>query len=624
MEKEKVDMENGTGKAADDKDNDSSKMVYAVEETPPWYLCLLLGFQHYLTAFGPIISVPIVLREYLCMDEDVIGLGELIGTIFFVSGICTLLQTTFGVRLPIVQGGSLSFITPAVAILSQPQWSCPYTEARNQNGTTVNFTSFGLPEVGSEGHREIWSKRIREIQGAVMLASVFQIVIGFSGILGIMLRYVGPLVIAPTIALIGMSLFSIAAVKASQQWWIALSTMILVTVFSQFMRKTKIPCVTGMEKNRCKTTRLPVFDLFPVLLAVIISWVICAILTITNVLPNDPEKWGYTARTDTKSYVLEKSEWFRFPYPGQWGTPTVSAGSVFGMLAAVIASMIESVGDYYACARLSQAPPPPMHAVTRGIGTEGIGCLLAGAIGSANGTTSYSANIGVIGLTKVSSLRVVQACGLLMVLLGCLGKFGALFATIPDPVVGGMFMIAFGMITSVGLSNLHHVDLNSSRNLFVLGVSLFFGFSMPVWMKDHPDVINTGNDVIDQILYVLLSTSMFVGGAVAFILDNSIPGTDEERGIQKWRTVTDDDGILMKISPLSIYDFPLIQKCLDKIKLFRYVPFCPSFMREINTETHEIYIGDDANNEGREFNQMSGKHNYALTTLDEKSPTNLE
>lgn len=87
---------------------------------------------------------------------------------------------------------------------------------------------------------------------------------------------------------------------------------------------------------------------------------------------------------------------------GQWGTPTVSAAGVFGMLAGVFASIIESVGDYYACARLSGAPPPPKHAINRGIGMEGIGCLLTGALGSGNGTTSYSENIGAIGITKVN------------------------------------------------------------------------------------------------------------------------------------------------------------------------------------------------------------------------------
>ena len=72
--------------------------------------------------------------------------------------------------------------------------------------------------------------------------------------------------------------------------------------------------------------------------------------------------------------------------------------------------MVESVGDYYACARLSGAPPPPVHAVNRGIGIEGIGCLLAGAWGSGNGTTSYSENVGAIGITKVCYINCLFSC----------------------------------------------------------------------------------------------------------------------------------------------------------------------------------------------------------------------
>ena len=87
---------------------------------------------------------------------------------------------------------------------------------------------------------------------------------------------------------------------------------------------------------------------------------------------------------------------------GQWGTPTVSAAAVFGMLAGALASMIESIGDYFPCARLSGAPPPPRHAVNRGLGVEGIACILTGAFGTGNGTTSYSENVGAIGITQVS------------------------------------------------------------------------------------------------------------------------------------------------------------------------------------------------------------------------------
>ena len=75
------------------------------------------------------------------------------------------------------------------------------------------------------------------------------------------------------------------------------------------------------------------------------------------------------------------------------------------MLAGVIAGIVESIGDYYACARICGAPPPPKHAVNRGIFMEGISCFLVGCVGTGNGTTSFSENIGAIGITRVSLLR---------------------------------------------------------------------------------------------------------------------------------------------------------------------------------------------------------------------------
>jgi solute carrier family 23 (nucleobase transporter), member 1 len=88
--------------------------------------------------------------------------------------------------------------------------------------------------------------------------------------------------------------------------------------------------------------------------------------------------------------------------------------------------------------------------VNRGIGTEGLGCLIAGIWGTGNGTTSFSQNIGAIGVTKVGSRRVVQYAGVIMLVLGAFSKVGAFFVTIPSPIIGGVFCITFGMVTAVG------------------------------------------------------------------------------------------------------------------------------------------------------------------------------
>jgi nucleobase transporter 1/2 len=194
--------------------------------------------------------------------------------------------------------------------------------------------------------------------------------------------------------------------------------------------------------------------------------------------------------------------------------------------------MVESIGDYYACARLAGAPIPDAKTINRGILFEGIGCLIAGLFGTGNGTTSYSENIGAIGLTRVGARRVVQAGAVIMIILGMVAKFGALFTTIPQPIVGGMYCAMFGMIAAVGLSNLQFVNLNSARNLFILGFAFFMGLSVPEYFGANPVVMQP--EWLANILNTLGGTGMAVGALVAMVLDNTVPGTDEERGLTAW------------------------------------------------------------------------------------------
>ena len=87
---------------------------------------------------------------------------------------------------------------------------------------------------------------------------------------------------------------------------------------------------------------------------------------------------------------------------------------------------------------------------------------------------------------------MIQFGAIVMMFMGVLGKIGALFVTIPDPIVGGVFMVMFGMIAAVGISNLQFADMNSSRNLFIVGFSIIFGLALPHYMNNHPNVIQTG------------------------------------------------------------------------------------------------------------------------------------
>ncbi|XP_014674568.1 PREDICTED: solute carrier family 23 member 2-like [Priapulus caudatus] len=466
-------------------------------------------------------------------------------------------------RLPIVQGASYGFLAPVFAILSLPKWQCPDAEA--------------LTLMTQDEKDSIWLSRMNEIQGCLIVASFFQVLIGISGLVGFILRFIGPLAIVPTISLIGLSLFRVSAGFASKEWWTAILTIVLITVFSQYLRYVDVPCIGYTRGVGFKRLTLPIFKLFPVILSITIVWLLCAILTASGALPDNPTAHGYWSRTDTKLEVLNTAPWFRFPYPFQWGLPTVSTAGVIGLLAGFMSSIVESVGDYYACARLAGAPPPPSHAINRGMFMEGLGCMIDGVWGSASGTTSYSENIGAIGITKVGSRRVIQVAAVVMMLFGTIGKFGALFVTIPEPIIGGMFCVVFGMVTAIGLSNLQFVDLNSTRNLFILGFSIIFGLVLPTWLGEHNDVIKTGNKALNQIITVLCSTSMFVGGVTGFVLDNTVPGTLAERGLLQWRKQLVVEGDTEDRTNGSTYDFPFGMNLVRKVSCFRYVPICPTF-----------------------------------------------
>nr|XP_053640350.1 solute carrier family 23 member 1-like [Cherax quadricarinatus] len=538
----------------------ANDLIYSIEDVPPWYQCMVYGFQHYLAMIGGTISKPIILATFLCLEEDNPARGALVSTIIFMSGVITLLQSTVGVRLPIIQGGNFAYVVPTVVLLTSTYEPC---------------SALPLANMTVAAKEEVWQERIREVQGAITVSALFQVLIGFSGAVGVLLWWITPLTVVPTVTLVGLSLFDVASKEGAGHWGICLLTVTLTVLFSQHLLLAVIilctpAFVTGYHHNVDV-----MYSLAQLLLAIIIAWMLCAILTAYEVFPP-----GSASRTDRTGSMLDVTPWFRFPYPGQWGLPRVSVAGTVGMLAAVFSSIIESVGDYYACARVAGAPLPPVHAINRGIGVEGIGCMMAGLWGTGSGTTSYSGNIGVISITKVGSRRVIQYSGIIMVVCGVVAKVGAMFVTIPGPVIGGVFIIKFSMITAVGLSTLQHVDLTSSRNLFVLGFSIFFGLALPKWLEVNPSALNTGEPLLDQTLLVLLHTPMFLGGLIGLILDNTIPGTDEERGVLRWRGETfgaqqdqdEDDRLTSRC-----YELPFGTPGTQKRKWTKYLPFCPSF-----------------------------------------------
>lgn len=125
----------------------------------------------------------------------------------FVTGIVTFVQSTFGCRLPIVQGGTISFLVPVLAILSLPKWQCPAPNV--------------IESLTHEEKVELWQVRMREISGAIAVSALTQVIFGATGLVSYVVKIITPLTIVPTVSLVGITLFEHASETASKHWGIA-------------------------------------------------------------------------------------------------------------------------------------------------------------------------------------------------------------------------------------------------------------------------------------------------------------------------------------------------------------------------------------------------------------------
>ncbi|KAK8994983.1 hypothetical protein V6N11_046049 [Hibiscus sabdariffa] len=247
-----------------------------------------------------------------------------------------------------------------------------------------------------------------------------------------------------------------------------------------------------------------------------------------------------SCRTD-RANLISTAPWFKFPYPLQWGPPTFSAGHSFAMMSAVLVSMVESTGAYKAASRLAIATPPPAYVLSRGIGWQGIGIMLDGLFGTVTGSTVSVENVGLLGLSRVGSRRVVQMSAAFMMFFSILGKFGAVFASIPFPIFAALYCVLFGLVGSVGLSFLQFTNMNCMRNLIITGLSLFLGISIPqffneYWNPSHRGLVHTNAGWFNAFMNTVLSSPATVGLTVAVFLDNTIEveKSKKDRGMPWW------------------------------------------------------------------------------------------
>lgn len=265
---------------------------------------------------------------------------------------------------------------------------------------------------------------------------LMSLVVKFFGI-GVIKRLFPPIVIGPVIILIGLSLAGTGVDMASKNWVLALislSTAIVCSIWGKGFVKL-IPVVFGA-----------------------IAGYLAALIFYREVMDFSP---------------VSQASWFSLP---KLAKMSFSWQAILFMAPVAIAPIIEHVGDIYVISEIAGkdfVKDPGLHRTMLG---DGLACTLAAFLGGAPVTT-YSEVTGAVALTKVTDPSCMRIAALSAIILSLVGKVGAAIQTIPTAVLGGIMLLLFGTIASVGINNMikAKLDMNKSRNLVISSVILTIG-----------------------------------------------------------------------------------------------------------------------------------------------------
>ncbi|CAN8328471.1 unnamed protein product [Cochlearia groenlandica] len=509
-------------------------MKYGLRDNPGFVPLIYYGLQHYLSLAGSIVFIPLVIVP--AMDGSDKDTAAVISTMLLLTGITTILHIYFGTRLPLVQGSSFVYLAPALVVINSDEF---------RNLTDHKF-------------RDI----MRELQGAIIVGSLFQCILGFSGLMSLFLRLINPVVVAPTVAAVGLAFFSYGFPQAGTCVEISIPLILLLLIFTLYLRGV------SLFGHR-------IFRIYAVPLSALIIWAYAFFLTLggaydykgckddipsSNILINECKKHAYTmkhCRTDA-SNAWKTSPWLRIPYPFQWGFPTFHIRTSIIMIFVSMVASVDSVGTYHSTSMLVNSKRPTRGIVSRGIALEGFCSLLAGIWGSGTGSTTLTENIHAINITKMASRRALAIGAMFLIVFSFVGKLGAVLASIPQALAASVLCFIWALTVGLGLSSLRYTQTASFRNITIVGVSLFFGLSIPAYFQQYQPLsslilpsyylpfgaassgpFQMGIEQLDFAMNSVLSLNMVVTLLLSFVLDNTVPGSKEERGVYAWSRAED-------------------------------------------------------------------------------------
>jgi uracil-xanthine permease len=169
--------------------------------------------------------------------------------------------------------------------------------------------------------------------------------------------------------------------------------------------------------------------------------------------------------------------WFALPkfLPFGW---EINITAIIIVCIGYVIAIIESMGNYVLVSEIMLKTPINQKRINRGILGEGIGSAISASIGG-SACTSYAQNIGAISITGIGSRHVITAAGIIVITLGFIPKVGAVIASIPGAVLGGIYILTWGMLIMQGVRvfgrmKMSNVNMIIAGSTFMIGMGAYF------------------------------------------------------------------------------------------------------------------------------------------------------
>ena len=425
--------------------------------TPPLAQAVPLGLQHVLAMFASNVTPSIIVAGAAGLAFGGPEQIYLIQMAMLFAGIATLFQTVgigpIGARLPIMQGTSFAFVGVLAGIAATMGLSVALTAC-----IIGGLIHFALGAV---------IKQLRWlfpplVTGLVILA------------IGLYLIPVAIKYAAGGAASFQMEAESFGSLK---HWSVAL-TVIVVSLLLKFFTKGTLSSAA-------------------ILVGLLAGYALAFVLGMVNFSAVSGASWITPIKP--------------LPYGFEF-----NLGAVIAVTIVSIVSAIETVGDVSATAKAGAGRDATDEEVAGATYADGLGTAVAGVFGGLP-NTSFSQNVGIVGMTGIMSRHVVTVGGIILIICGLMPKIGAVIASMPLPVLGGGVIVMFGMVAAAGLNMLTEVQM-SRRNMVIIAVSLAFGLGL--------NLVPTAVQYLPATLKVLATSAVAPTAVMAVVLNLVLPHED--------------------------------------------------------------------------------------------------